>query len=119
MIVTTDKARVVTSWNHVIEKLTGITAEEAVGKAYRIVVKTDYSPYTSEQVLEIVEREGIWKGEASFVGMDGERKILLHTISMLFDEKGNQIGLLGVGKDITERKKHRPGCRKANCFTGT
>ena len=116
VIVTTDKARVVTSWNHVVEKLTGITAEEAIGKAYRIVVKTDYSPYTSEQVLEIVEREGIWKGEASFVGMDGERKILLHTISMLYDENGKQIGLLGVGKDITERKKAQARLQESELF---
>lgn len=116
VIVTTDKARVVTSWNHVIEKLTGITATEAVGKAYRIVVKTDYSPYSSEQVLEIVEREGIWKGEASFTGIDGERKILLHTISMLFDEKGNKIGLLGVGKDITERKKAQARLQESELF---
>ena len=48
-----------------------------------------------------MEREGIWKGEASFVGMDGERKILLHTISMLYDENRKQIGLLGVGKDLS------------------
>jgi len=116
VIVTTDNARVVTSWNHVIEKLTGITAEEAVGKAYRIVVKTDYSPYTSEQVLEIVQREGIWKGETSFVGIDGERKILLHTISMLYDEKGNQIGLLGVGKDITDRKKAQARLQESELF---
>jgi PAS domain S-box-containing protein len=116
VIVTTDTARVVTSWNHVIEKLTGITAEEAVGKAYRIVVKTDYAPYTSEQVLEIVEREGIWRGEASFMGMDGERKILLHTISMLYDEKGNKIGLLGVGKDITDRKKAQARLQESELF---
>ncbi len=116
VIVTTDKARVVTSWNHVIQKLTGITAEEAIGRPYRIVVKTDYSPYTSEQVLEIVERDGIWRGEASFTGMDGEKKILLHTISMLYDEKGAAIGLLGVGKDITDRKKAQARLQESELF---
>jgi len=116
VIVTTDNARVITSWNHVIEKLTGITSAEAVGKAYRIVVKTDYSPYTSEQVLEIVGREGIWKGEASFTGIDGEKKILLHTISMLYDEQGNKIGLLGVGKDITDRKKAQARLQESELF---
>lgn len=116
VIVTTDKARVVTSWNHVIEKLTGITADEAIGRPYRIVVKTDYSPFTSEQVLEIVEKEGIWRGEASFIGVDGERKILLHTISMLYDEEGNKIGLLGVGKEITERKNAQARLQASELF---
>ena len=116
VIVTTDTARVVTSWNHVLEKLTGITAQEAIGRPYRLVVKTDYSPYSSEQVLEIVEREGIWKGETSFTGSDGERKILLHTISMLYDEKGSKLGLLGVGKDISERKKAQARLQESEMF---
>lgn len=116
VIVTTDSGRVVTSWNHVLEKLTGITAGEAIGRPYRLVLQTDYSPFSSEQVLEIVEREGIWKGEASFTGRDGERKILLHTISMLYDEKGNKIGLLGVGKDISERKKAQARLQESEIF---
>jgi PAS domain S-box-containing protein len=105
VIVTTDLDRVVTSWNKVIEKLSGITSAEAIGRPYRQVLETNYAPYTQEQVADIVFREGIWKGEVSFKGFDGERKQLLHTVSIMHDESGERIGLLGVGKDITERKK--------------
>jgi len=105
VIVTTDLNRVVTSWNYIIEKLSGITSEEAVGKPFRQVIETDYSPYTHDQVAEIVFSHGIWRGEVSFTGSDGERKHLLHTVSLLYDDNGKSIGLLGVGRDVTERKK--------------
>lgn len=104
VIVTIDMERKVTSWNKVSEKLTGITAEEAVGKPYRDVLKTSYAPFTNEQVFAIVQAEGIWKGEISFTGFDGETRYLLHTISLLYDEHKVVTGMLGVGKDITERK---------------
>ncbi len=116
VIVTTDLNRVVTSWNHVLENLTGITAAEAIGRPYRYVMDTDYSPYTHEQVFDMVTSEGIWKGETSFTGHDGEQKYLLHTISLLFDDQGNRIGLLGVGKDITDRKKAQARLEESELF---
>ena len=105
VIVTTDLNRNITSWNNVLEKLTGIAAEEAIGKPFRETMVSDYSPFTHDQVADIVFNEGIWRGEVSFEGRDGERKYLLHTVSMLKNEEGKNIGLLGVGKDITERRK--------------
>ncbi|MBI5370807.1 MAG: PAS domain S-box protein [Sphingobacteriales bacterium] len=116
VIVTTDLNRVVTSWNHVLENLTGITAGEATGRPYRNVLDTDYSPYSHEQVFDTVISQGIWKGETSFTGHDGERKYLLHTISLLFDDGGNRIGLLGVGKDITDRKKAQARLEESELF---
>lgn len=65
LIVTTDMNRVVTSWNKVIEKLSSVTAEEAIGRRFREVIDADYFPFTHDQVAEIVFKEGIWKGEVS------------------------------------------------------
>lgn len=116
LIVTTDMNRVVTSWNKVIEKLSSVTAEEAIGRRFREVIDADYFPFTHDQVAEIVFKEGIWKGEVSFTGRDKEKKYLLHTISLLRDEHGDAIGLLGVGKDITERKKAEASLQKSELF---
>lgn len=116
VIVTTDMNRVVTSWNKVIEKLTGITEQEALGKPFREVIETSYSPYSNEQVADIVFKEGTWRGEISFRGRSGETVFLLHTISILFDDEGGHIGLLGVGKDITERKKAETRLQESEQF---
>ncbi len=116
VIVTTDPARVVTSWNKVTEKLTGISSEEAIGKPFREIIDTDYSPYTHDQVADIVAAHGIWRGEISFEGSGGEKKHLLHTVSLLQNEEGENIGLLGVGKDITERKKIEARLQESELF---
>lgn len=116
LIVTTDMNRVVTSWNKVIERLSGISAEEAIGRRFREVIETDYFPFTHDQVAEIVFKEGIWKGEVSFTGRDTEKKFFLHTVSLLRNEHGDAIGLLGVGKDITERKKAEATLQKSELF---
>ena len=116
VIVTIDMDRKVTSWNKVSEKLTGINAGEAIGRPYREVIKTSYSPFTNEQVFAIVQAEGIWKGEISFTGFDGETKYLLHTISLLYDEKQEVAGMLGVGKDITERKRIEARLQQSESF---
>lgn len=116
IIVTTDLDRVVTSWNHVVEKMTGISAEAAIGKPFRYVIETEYFPYTNEQVISIVSSQGIWKGEVSFMGADGEKKYLLTTISLLRDDEGKRIGLLGVGKDITESKKTTAKLEESELF---
>jgi len=115
-IVTTDLERKVTSWNKVAEKITGITATEAIGKRTQDILDTSYAPCSHEEVAEIVFRDGIWRGEMSFTGYDGERKYFLHTVSLLYDEKGKKLGLLGVGKDITERKKAEYKLQESELF---
>ncbi|HUR64961.1 MAG TPA: PAS domain S-box protein [Chitinophagaceae bacterium] len=119
VIVTVDINRVVTSWNKILERLSGITEKEAMGRSFREVILTDYSPYTNDQVAAIVLKEGIWRGEVSFTGQDGEKKYLLHTISVLHDEQGENIGMLGVGKDITERKKIEARLQQSESFYRT
>ena len=116
LIVTTNMDWVVTSWNKVIERLSGITEGEVVGRRFREVIDADYFPFTHDQVAEIVFKEGVWKGEMSFTGSNKEKKYLLHTISLLRDEQGDAIGLLGVGKDITERKKAEASLQKSELF---
>lgn len=116
VIVTIDMNRVVTSWNTVSEKLTGITALEAVGRPYRDVIQTSYHPFTNEQVFGIVQSEGIWRGEISLTGFDGETRYLLHTISLLKNEQGENTGMMGVGKDITERKRIEAQLQQSESF---
>ncbi|HEY6504427.1 MAG TPA: PAS domain S-box protein [Chitinophagaceae bacterium] len=116
VIVTTDSDLVITSWNKIAEELSGITADEVVGKPYRDVIPLDFFPSTREEVNEMVFSNKVWRGEVSFVAKNGEKKYLLHTVSLLHDENGKSIGILGVGKDITERKKIEAKLRESELF---
>jgi PAS domain S-box-containing protein len=116
LIVTTDLNRVVTSWNKVSESITGITENDAVGKFFPDIMVTDYHPFTSDQVARIVKQEGIWRGEISFAGQVGETKYFLHTISLVHNDQGDAIGMIGVGKCITERKKIEARLQQSESF---
>lgn len=116
IIVTTDLQHRVTSWNKVIEITTGISAEEAIGQPLYNILDTDYTPYTRKQVEEIVFLHGIWKGEVKLYGFKGEVKHFLYTVSLFYNEKGEKIGVLEVGRDVTERKKAEALLQKSELF---
>jgi PAS domain S-box-containing protein len=115
-IVTTDLDRIVTSWNKVAENLTGIEEKEALGKELKDILTINYSPFTGQQMLETVFNYGIWRGEISYTGVNGDTNYLLHTVSLMHDEEGNKIGILGVGKDITQRKKAEARLQESEHF---
>jgi PAS domain S-box-containing protein len=116
LIVTTDMDRKISSWNKVAEKLTGVEAKQALGKKTSDVIDVSYYPYTNDQVAEIVMQEGIWRGEIHFTGADGTRRHLLHTVSLFSDDKGEKMGFLGVGKDITERMEAEKRLQQSEVF---
>ncbi|MDP9229990.1 MAG: sensor histidine kinase, partial [Bacteroidota bacterium] len=43
-------------------------------------------------------------GEVAYINRQGEKKYLLKTLSLVLNENGDQMGLLTVGTDITDRK---------------
>jgi PAS domain S-box-containing protein len=116
IILTTDTQGIVTSCNKVLEKLSGITEAEAKGKLVGEIFPADHSPYSINQVAAIILKEGVWRGEVSFKRQDGQIISLLYTISMLHNDKGHFIGFLGVGKDITERKKAETRLQESEQF---
>lgn len=117
VIVTADLDYKITSWNKIAEEATGIGAEEAIGKDYKEVIPLDYSPYSREEVAGILAKEGVWRGESSFANSKtGERRVHLHTFSLVYDEAGNKKGILVVGKDITERTKMEAKLQESESF---
>lgn len=94
--------------------------EEFYGrKADKIIGKTDPELMPKEEALKSLESDEIVfkKGESvhrerEFASSKG-KKVILDTIkSPLFDDEGNILGLVGVRRDITERKRKEEEIRK-------
>jgi PAS domain S-box-containing protein len=95
-------------WNKGAEKMLGYTAEEMIGKEkiLKLYSEDGESRKTIGEVHQYILKEKIGMTcEVEECTKDG-RKLWVHlTLSPRFDEAGKVIGILGVGENITERKK--------------
>ena len=115
------------AWNRAIEEMTGIKAEEMVGKGdYEysvpfygvrrpILIDLVFSPYEEIKNNYYYIREGkqCLFSEAE-VPVKGERRTLWGIARPLFDSKGNITGAIESIRDITERKLTELTVREVN-----
>ncbi|RQW79994.1 MAG: PAS domain S-box protein [Methanothrix sp.] len=115
-----DKNGKVISWNRAIEKMTGINAEDILGKGdyeYSIPFYSERRPVlidlvqkyesTSAAIYENMKREtdGSLVGEAYTTMLNGCDVYLLGSASALYDSDGNFWGAIESIRDITSRKR--------------
>jgi PAS domain S-box-containing protein len=67
----------------------------------------------------VLTEAGYWKGEVSIVNRRGETKHFFHTVKFIYNNSGNKIGFLSVGRDITEQKNADEKLRKSEVFYRT
>lgn len=95
-------------WNKGAEKMLGYTAEEMVGKEkiFKLYRKGGDSQKTIGEVHQYILKEKMGMScEVEEFTKDGRKLWVRLTLSPRFDETGKVIGILGVGENITERKK--------------
>jgi PAS domain S-box-containing protein len=104
-IIAADLNYRITSWNKAAEKMYGYKAEEVIGKEISEVVKVEFPGLTREQVRQILQEKGFWKGEAIHYNRFGEKIYVSSSLSIIRDINGNPIGTVGINRDITEQRK--------------
>lgn len=104
-IIITDLDGDIAFWNKQTEILTQVPKGDALGKS---IFDTVVPRVGAERGLEIVEdfnNTGHWKGEITFQRRDGTYFTASITSSLLRDESGEPIGIIGLGRDVTEMKR--------------
>uniref|UniRef100_UPI0030EE8C5C PAS domain S-box protein n=1 Tax=Emticicia oligotrophica TaxID=312279 RepID=UPI0030EE8C5C len=99
------KARKLIS-NKVDLRLQGVSSEEEVlGKTDAEIYPNKPSCVGYEQDLEILRTgKSVLDYEESFMSNDGQLSWYLTSKMLVYDDNKNVMGLLGIGRDITERK---------------
>ena len=95
-------------WNKGAEKMLGYTAEDMVGreKIFKLYAEGGDSRKTLIEVHQyILDHEKGVTCEVEEITKDGRKLWVQLTLSPRFDEAGKVIGILGVGENITERRK--------------
>jgi PAS domain S-box-containing protein len=104
IIVITELDGAIKTCNSIAEDFYGVKENEVTGKNVKEVVSLDYGNITRDEALSELFSKGIWKGEVAYINNKGQKKYLLNTISLVKNAKGENVGVLTLGRDVTERK---------------
>jgi PAS domain S-box-containing protein len=97
-----DMSDVITYWNRGAEELYGWTAEEAMGKDSRQLLRTVF-PAPVDEILAELLRTDRWEGELKKTRADGTEVVVASRWSLRRDEHGRDVAILETNNDITER----------------
>lgn len=91
--------------NPAFSKITGYSAEEAIGQTPRILKSERHSPELYHQLWDTISRGDIWQGELLNKKKNGDMFWEQVTISPIKDKQGTMTHYLAIKDDITRRKQ--------------
>jgi PAS domain S-box-containing protein len=106
-IYTVDNKYIIRSWNHGAEKLYGFTAEEAIGKDSKTILRTAIEQEEINRALREITEKDYWSGELKRKTKDGRDIYVLSSNTTIRDHNGVVTGYTAVSFDITEQKRLR------------
>jgi diguanylate cyclase (GGDEF)-like protein/PAS domain S-box-containing protein len=104
-IIVTDADARILRVNRAFTKVTGYSAEEAVGQTPRILKSGRHDDEFFRNMWETLNRTGVWQGEIWNRRKNGELYPEWLTISAVTDVNGRVTHYVGVFADISERKE--------------
>jgi PAS domain S-box-containing protein len=104
-IIATDLEGRVIYWNRFAELLYGWSAEETLGQDILKLTVPEQWQDTAKAIMDQVIAGDRWSGEGHVWRRDGSSFPAAITDTLIRDENGHALGVVGVSKDITERER--------------
>ncbi|WP_171013625.1 PAS domain S-box protein [Chitinivorax sp. B] len=105
-IIVADPDKVITKVNAAFTRITGFSAEEAVGQTPRILSSGQQGEQFYIDMWDSVQRRDFWRGEIWNKRKNGELYAELLSISAVRDSKGDIQHYIGIFSDISQLKAH-------------
>ena len=110
-----EKANVVI-WNKAAEAMSGYSREEVLGHGRIwewLYPDEEYRNEITAKVRSIMEKEEVVEDfETRITRKDGQTRIISWHSRSLLDEKGNPVGSIALGRDVTERRRMEEELRR-------
>ena len=104
-IVVTDTDGIIQYVNPAFERITGYSAQEAIGQKTEILKSGEHDQAFYEAMWGILKNGGVWSGRIINKAKDGKIFEEEATISPIKDAAGNIINYVGVKKNVTDEVK--------------
>lgn len=103
-IISTDLEGNILYWNKGAEKILGYAPGEVVGRKIDFIYrKEDLESGKIARIRELVREGGTFHGELEEIRKDSKAVLVSLTVTPQRNIRGEIIGLLGMGQDVTER----------------
>jgi len=99
-----------TSFNHAAEQLSGFSRDEIIGKHFSNFVAPGSLKEVRKNFCKKLDEENVTTYEIDLVRKD-RRRVPVEVSSRLIYENGKPIGVQGVARDITDRKRAQQALR--------
>jgi PAS domain S-box-containing protein len=103
-VIATDLQGKILYWNAFAESLYGWSTDEAIGATIFERVLPPDSMEQAQEIFSLLQEGQSWSGELLLRRKDGSTFPALVTDSLINNDKGVPIGVVGVSIDISERK---------------
>jgi diguanylate cyclase (GGDEF)-like protein/PAS domain S-box-containing protein len=103
----------VSYWNRAAEDLYGWPSEEAMGSKLREMVVPEDLQGRAEEIAGQLREGRAWRGEFVVRRRDGTTFSVEGTDTPIFGKDGDLIGVIGVLRDVTERKEAEEATRSS------
>jgi PAS domain S-box-containing protein len=105
-VILTDLTGRIIDWNPAAERIFGYEKAEVLGQTVGIMYQPVLAQELTQQMLNGLRREGRWAGEIEFLRKDGTKGVCETVVVSLWDENGQITAVMGVNRDITDRKQY-------------
>lgn len=105
VVITTDLNGIITKWNKGAERIYGYTESEIIGKSVTFIHSLEERDRIVYEIIPTILQQGSCETEIKAARKSGEIFDMLFSITLQKNNKGEAIGTIGYGIEITERKR--------------
>jgi PAS domain S-box-containing protein len=93
------------TWNRAAERASGLRAEQVKGRSLLSLCTAAHQPAMAEMLHGLARGQGVQNTEVNLMTADGQEIPIAWSCSTMRDDTGQVIGIVAVGRDLTERRR--------------
>ena len=105
VVVSMDASGCITTWNRAGEDISGYQSSEVKGQHLVTLCVEEDRETMGDMLNRLVQHGGIEKEETSLATKGGQELPVAWACSPMRDDEGGLVGIVGVGRDLTERRQ--------------